>query len=142
MKRYIKSNSDIVNLVESKLNSWIDQGQDDVDIDDAIFDLGGDESTIDELRRRGRIDKDGHYIYKSVDSASTVDSNKRTTQSIIFQAVLNIEELIDSGNLVSFDDIKREAQIQIYSIAKGYSEKDQEEMVDGVLDELELYEYI
>ena len=64
MKRYIKSNSDIADIVESKLNFWIDQSRDDVDIDDAIFDMGGDESTIDELRRRGRIDKNGHYIYK------------------------------------------------------------------------------
>ena len=72
MKRYIKSN--IVDQVESKINDWIDQGQDDVDIDDAIFDMGGDESTIDELRRRGRIDKDGHYVYKRVNSSINVNS--------------------------------------------------------------------
>lgn len=72
MKRYIKSNSSIADLVESKLNSWIDQGQDDVDIDDAIFNMGGDESTIDELRRRGCIDENGHYVYKSIKSSIDV----------------------------------------------------------------------
>ena len=49
---------------ESKLNTWIDLVYGDVDIDDIIFDMGGDESTIDELRRRGRIAGNGHYIYK------------------------------------------------------------------------------
>jgi len=54
----------IVDIVDSQLDDWIDSGMSDVDIDDAIFDLGGDESTIDELRRRGRIDENGHYVYK------------------------------------------------------------------------------
>ena len=64
MKRYIKSSS-IADKVADKLNSWIDSGMNDVDIDDAIFDLGGDESTIDELRGRGLVDKQGHYVYSS-----------------------------------------------------------------------------
>ena len=61
MKRYIKTS--ITDKAEQNLNYWIDQGLDDVDIDDEIFDMGGDESTIDELRQRGRINKDGHYVY-------------------------------------------------------------------------------
>ena len=73
MKRYIKTS--VVDKAEQNLNYWIDQGLDDVDIDDEIFDMGGDESTIDELRQRGRIDKDGHYVYANVNASINVNSD-------------------------------------------------------------------
>ena len=99
MKRYIKAS--IADQVELKLNDWIDQGQDDVDIDDAIFDMGGDESTIDELRQRGRIDEYGNYVY-----ASTLNEYGELEVKIpddLYDYGVDNAEIIDF--LTSFDSI-------------------------------------
>lgn len=62
-------------------------------------------------------------------------------QVIIEQAVMRIEDVLESNRYVSEDEIYHLAQSQIHRIAYYLDDSDQAELVEAVLDELEAEEY-